>query len=261
MYTDNGDGRSNTFVHGQISIVIPQFDYWSLEYIEGQKWIWICTTAQGRFGFRGSSYQSNEVWLPRNGRVKNVSAVRRHWIFTNGLTPRIIAKRRIIAARIRLHIEKADATPDNNLLYFTSDMICTYTARVRCNNTGGLGRGYGSVATNLDNPLRFAWREAFLAQYPFPTGCETREMIGTACVGYDPDSGSNVGVQLASQTTSRGKQLNLNRIRTARTFSCLAESLQQKTFPSLARSTSIGKRMWLSIDDRSPAILLMQGYP
>jgi hypothetical protein len=70
-------------------------------------------------------------------------------------------------------------------------------------------RSKASVAFRLgiDHPIEFVWGETFFTQYPLFTGCETTEKIDPVCVGCDPDTGSNIAVQLTSQKMSDGKQL------------------------------------------------------
>jgi hypothetical protein len=61
----------------------------------------------------------------------------------------------------------------------------------------GRGKASGAITLGLDNSMEFVCGETFLTQYPLFAGCRTTEKIGPACVGYDPDSGSNIAMQLS----------------------------------------------------------------
>jgi hypothetical protein len=97
--------------------------------------------------------------------------------------------------------------------------------------------------------MEFVCGETFLAQYPLFARCETTEKIGPVSVGYDPDSGSDIGVQFASQRTGGGKQLNPNRNWIACGFSNPAETVQSRRRPSFVQSITVGKKMRFSFHE------------
>jgi hypothetical protein len=70
---------------------------------------------------------------------------------------------------------------------------------VRSGSYGRRSKASGAITLGVDNPIEFVCGETFFTQYSSVPECETTVKIGPASVGYDPDSGSNIGVQLTSQ--------------------------------------------------------------
>jgi hypothetical protein len=129
-----------------------------------------------------------------------------------------IGKGGVFIAGNKPNINDTEATPDNSQSYFESRTIGGYTSHVNYVTIMGLNHAYGGVFIGGLKPIHFGWGETLLGIYPLLTARTTNERVGPVCVGFDPDSGSNVGVTLTSQRTTGGKQLNLNRPCIARTF-------------------------------------------
>jgi hypothetical protein len=51
----------------------------------------------------------------------------------------------------------------------------------------------------------------YLQQLPIFTSVPATETMGPICTGFDPDSGSNIGVQLTRHPSACGHGINLNR--------------------------------------------------
>jgi hypothetical protein len=93
--------------------------------------------------------------------------------------------------------------------YFTSRDLGPNTGDVECvdSNKGCL---HGAGMLDVDQPVEFVFGEACMQQLPIFVGCVTSETMGPISVGFDPDSGSNIGVQLTQRVNTGGRQMNLN---------------------------------------------------
>jgi hypothetical protein len=76
----------------------------------------------------------------------------------------------IFAAANRPNINDANATPDNDELYFTSEDLGAYPGSTTRGKALGIGKAFDAATLSVDNPIEFMCGEVRMAQYPLLIG-------------------------------------------------------------------------------------------
>jgi hypothetical protein len=181
--------------------------------------------------------------IQRNGRAKTVESQTGNWTFHDGPREVVIAKGGLYAVANRLDLHNHRSTPEDAVPYFTGDDFGPY-ANIY-NYTAGGECTYGTGMLGVDFPVEFAFGECFMGQIPIFTGSNTNDTTGPLCVGFDPKSGSQVGVELTRHEKKGGRGMNLNR--TCITKALPNPAVDRKPAPLVDPSKKRSKR--LSFDE------------
>jgi hypothetical protein len=170
--------------------------------------------------------------MQRNGRAKSQTAQTGRWTFaTPSGAPVTIARGGLYAVANRLDITQPDSTPDSAVPYFTSKDFGPYTANVQCEARFGRTIAWGTGMLGVNRRVEFVFGEALLGQIPIFTGIAATDTVGPPSTGYDPESGSIIGVQLLDHLSESGKPLGMNLNRT-----CITKSLPN---PAVGRDVKL----------------------